>query len=70
MNTHIKIIEIEERIKKITEEIDENNQKQDIREQFEKFKNENNLMNYINDLVKEINFYENKTIEIKLRIGE
>ena len=68
INKQIK--EIEERIKKITEEIDENNQKQDIREQFEKFKNENNLMNYINDLVKEINFYENKTIEIKLRIGE
>ena len=35
-----------------------------------KFKNENNLMKYIHDLVKSINFYKDGKIEIMLSFGK
>lgn len=65
-----KIKEREKRISQISEYIDEEIQKQEIREQFKKFKNENNLMKYIHDLVKSINFYKDGKIEIMLSFGE
>lgn len=68
INEQIK--ERKKRISQISEYIDEEIQKQEIREQFEKFKNENNLMKYINDLVKSINFYKDGKIEIMLSFGE
>lgn len=68
INEQIK--EREKRISQISEYIDEEIQKQEIREQFKKFKNENNLMQYIHDLVKSINFYKDGNIEIILNFGE
>jgi len=68
INEQIK--EREKRISQISEYIDEEIQKQEIREQFKKFKNENNLMKYIHDLVKSINFYKDGKIEIMLSFGE
>ena len=68
INEQIK--ERQKRISQISEYIDDEIQKQEIREQFKKFKNENNLMKYINDLVKSINFYKDKKIEIMLSFGE
>lgn len=68
INKQIK--EREKRISQISEYIDEEIQKQEIREQFEKFKNKNNLMKYINDLVKSINFYKDGKIEIMLSFEE
>lgn len=56
------------RISQISEYIDKEIQKQEITEQFEKFKNENNLMKYVNELVEEIRFYGDRRIEIKLNI--
>lgn len=64
------IEEKEKRISQISEYINEEIQKQEVREQYEKFKNENNLMKYINDLVKSINFYKDGKIEIMLSFGE
>ena len=68
INEQIK--EREKRISQISEYIDEEIQKQEIREQFKKFKNENNLMKYIHDLVKSINFYKDGKIEIMLSFGK
>ena len=61
-----KIKENEKKILRISEIINEQNKKQEIIEQFEKFKNKNNLMKYVNELVKEIKFYGDRRIEIKL----
>ena len=68
INEQIK--EREKRISQISEYIDEEIQKQEIREQFKKFKSENNLMKYIHDLVKSINFYKDGKIEIMLSFGK
>ena len=57
----------EKRILQITEYIEQEIQKQEIRVQFEEFKNKNNLMKYVNELVEEIRFYEDRRIEIKLK---
>ena len=57
----------EKRILQITEYIEQEIQKQEIRVQFEEFKNKNNLMKYVNELVEEIRFYEDRIIEIKLK---
>ena len=64
INEQIK--EREKRISQISEYINEEIQKQEIREQFEKFKND--LMKYVNELVEEIKFYEDRRIEIKLKL--
>ena len=57
----------EKRILQITEYMEKQIQQQKVRKQFEKFKNKNNLMKYVNELVKEIRFYEDRKIEIKLK---
>lgn len=64
------IREKEKRISEISKYIENEIQKQEIREQFNKFKNENNLMKYVNDLVKSINFYKDRKIEIMLSFGK
>ena len=57
----------EKRISQILEYKNQETQRHEIREQFENFKDENNLMKYVNELVKEIKFYEDRKIEIKLK---
>ena len=44
-----------------------NKLKKEKKEQYEKFKNKNNLMKYVNELVEEIKFYEDRRIVIKLK---
>ena len=58
------IKEIEKKILQISEIAEK------IRELYDKFKNEDNLMKYINYLVKQINFYSDRKIEIILKYGE
>ena len=41
-----------------------------MREKFKEFKNENNLMRYVNDLVKAIMIYKDGKIEIRLSFSE
>ena len=45
-------------------------QNQEVREKFKEFKNENNLMRYVNDLVKAIMIYKDGKIEIRLSFSE
>lgn len=60
------IEEREKRISQIIEYIEKEIQHQEVREQFEKFKNENNLMKYVYDLVQIINIYRDGKIAISL----
>ncbi len=64
------IKEKENKIAQISEIIETKQQKQEVREQYDKFKNKNNLMKYINELVKQINFYSDRKIEIILKYGK
>lgn len=60
------INELEKLIIELTKNIDEKIKDEEIVKKYNEFKKENNLMKYIKELVKEINFYENRKIEIKL----
>ena len=61
------IEERKKRVLQISEYINQDFQIQKIKEQYEKFKNNNNLMKYVNELVEEIKFYEDRRIVIKLK---
>ena len=67
INKQIK--EKENRIVEVSKIFETEKQKQEVREQYNKFKDKNNLMNYINDLVKQINFYSDRKVEMKLKTG-
>ena len=64
------IEEREKRISQITEYMEKEIQNQEVREKFKEFKNENNLMRYVNDLVKAIMIYKDGKIEIRLSFSE
>lgn len=57
---------LEKQITELTNDIDIAKQKEEASQIYRELKNENNLMKYINDLVKEIKFYEDRRIEIKV----
>lgn len=68
INEQIK--EREKRISQITEYIEKEIQHQEVREQFEKFKKDSNLMKYVKDLVKTISLHKDGKIEIRLSFSE
>lgn len=58
--------ELQNQIIELTNNIDFAKQKEEISKIYKDLKNENNLMKYINNLVKEIRFYGDRRIEIKV----
>ena len=58
--------ELEKQIIELTNDIDMDKQKEQASQIYIELKKENNLMKYINDLVKEIKFYSDRRIEIKV----
>ena len=50
-------------LEKIREECEKN--KNEVIQRFKEFKNKDNLMNYLNELVSEVIFNEDRTLEIR-----
>ena len=70
MEINEQIEEREKRISQITEYIEKGIQLQEIRTQFEKFKNQNNLMKFARNLIQTIILHKDGKIEIKLSFSE
>lgn len=58
------ITQFKDRQKELRQELVQETKKQEIRDRYSEFKKETNVLNYANDLVKEIKFYADRKIKI------